>query len=1075
MNARERFQAAAALFLEAGKLPEAEVPAFLDSRCGGDVELRAQVEAMLAARDDESIFRTLAQRMDTLHAGLRARHGDSESVTLDPHAPGAARFAEERAGDVIDRFRLLERIGEGGFGTVWVAEQREPVQRRVALKIIKAGMDTRQVVARFEQERQALAVMDHPSIAKVFDAGATVTGRPYFVMELCKGQPISVYCDAQQLSIRERLELFAQVCAGVQHAHTKGVIHRDLKPSNILVMTQDGRPTAKIIDFGIAKATGERLTERTLFTEHRQLIGTPEYMSPEQAEGSLDIDTRTDVYSLGVLLYELLIGSTPFDGKELRSAAYGEIQRIIREVDPPRPSTRLAQHTARLSEIAARRRTAPERLNGAVRGELDWIAMKALEKDRARRYESASDLAQDVRRYLNGEAVLAAPPGAIYRARKFVRRHKAGVTLVSAVGVALMAGMAGFAWQAGEASRERDRAVRAEAEARVRADEAQKVADFQGAMLSQVDPSAAGIRLTGDVRARLESALAATGTADDERARTLEAFASAWARINATDAAMELIDGAILRPASQAIDTQFRDQPIVAARLRRVLGERYVDLGRYDAAWSLQSRAIETLRSRLGDEDPETLAGVTSMSRLRSRKGELDGLDATLRATADAQQRVSGRDDPARLETLSTLGEVLLLQGKATEAEPVLRECLEARRELLGDDDVLTMESIANMAYALRVQAKYAEAEPLEREALERRRRVLGEDHPHTLGSLNNLGALLFQTQRLGEAEAAFRDVTARRRKVLGDAHPDTLQSLGNLSTTLTVMGKPEAAEALARETLDLLTRGLGADHPHTLNAQAELGVLLVNLGRAAEAEQHCRIALEGRLRTLGPKHPSSLASMNVMSYVLRHQGKHAEAEPFLRQALEASEALLGADHPDRLVFLINMGSLQMTLGQPEQAQATLRDALERATRTLGDAHPSTVAARRQLASVLLESGAFDDAVSVLTAAEQVARRQENGPDDASLAGLLLDLGRAQRGAGALASAEASLLEAHRRLRDSKGATSPGARRAAQALADLYEEWNRAEPEDEREASRARWAAEVESIDRASKESTTTP
>ncbi|MEO8277909.1 MAG: serine/threonine-protein kinase, partial [Thermoanaerobaculia bacterium] len=377
----------------------------------------------------------------------------------------------------IGPYRILQLLGEGGFGSVYMAEQVAPIQRRVALKVIKLGMDTREVIARFEQERQALAMMDHPGIAHVFDAGETETGRPYFVMELVKGEPVTEYCDRHKLSIAARLALFGEVCAAVQHAHTKGIIHRDLKPSNVLVSAQEGEVHARIIDFGIAKATSGNLTEKTLFTEHRQLIGTPEYMSPEQAEGSLDIDTRTDVYALGVLLYELLTGTTPFDSRRLRSAAYGEVQRILREDDPPRPSTRLSQSMETIAAVAAHRHTDPGKLASQLRGELDWIVMKALEKDRLRRYETASGLAIDIQRYLTGEPVSAAPPSAAYRLRKFVLRHRTGVAAANLVAAALVAAVVGISWQAREARAQRDKA--------------EQVAGFMAEMLRGVEPSVA--------------------------------------------------------------------------------------------------------------------------------------------------------------------------------------------------------------------------------------------------------------------------------------------------------------------------------------------------------------------------------------------------------------------------------------------------------------------------------------------------------------------------------------------------------------------------------------------------------
>ncbi len=408
------------LFHDASEMPPEERGAFLDANCRADTDLRQAVESLLKAHDEAGEFFS------------------RPTSAMPPQ--------DSTVGQRIDRYKLLQRIGEGGFGTVYMAEQETPVRRRVALKIIKLGMDTKAVIARFEAERQALAMMDHPNIARVLDAGATDTGRPYFVMELVRGIPITEYCDTNNLPVRERLELFVQVCHAVQHAHQKGIIHRDIKPSNVLVAMADGRPTPKVIDFGIAKATDQSLTEKTLFTEFRQMIGTPQYMSPEQAEmAGIDIDTRSDVYSLGVLLYELLVGSTPFDPEELRGKAYGEMQRMIREVEPPRPSTRLSTLADTLPSIAAHRRIEPKRLGQLVRGELDWIVMKSLEKDRSRRYETANGLALDVRRYLNDEPVQACPPSARYRFRKFARRNKGALLMVSLVVAGLLSLVVGLA------------------------------------------------------------------------------------------------------------------------------------------------------------------------------------------------------------------------------------------------------------------------------------------------------------------------------------------------------------------------------------------------------------------------------------------------------------------------------------------------------------------------------------------------------------------------------------------------------------------------------------------------------
>jgi serine/threonine protein kinase len=416
-----------AVFLLATEIrdPAARAQA-LERECGGDQELRQRVEALLRAHDASG--------------GFLDKPPVSPISTVDEPRP------TEEPGMRIGPYKLLQQLGEGGMGIVFLAEQVEPVQRKVALKVIKPGMDTNQVVARFEAERQALAMMDHPNIAKVLDAGATDSGRPFFVMELVKGLPITKYCDQEHMTPQERLQLFVPVCQAVQHAHQKGIIHRDLKPSNILIALYDGRPVPKVIDFGVAKATGVKLTDLTLFTEVGRAIGTWEYMAPEQAElNNLDIDTRADIYALGATLYELLAGSPPFTKAQLRNAAFEEMLRMIREVEPPKPSTKISS-SDELPSLAAKRKLEPAKLSRLVRGDLDWIVMKCLEKERGRRYETANGLALDVQRYLADEPVLATPPSAGYRLRKFARRHKGKLVIAALVGLALLFAAGSFSW-----------------------------------------------------------------------------------------------------------------------------------------------------------------------------------------------------------------------------------------------------------------------------------------------------------------------------------------------------------------------------------------------------------------------------------------------------------------------------------------------------------------------------------------------------------------------------------------------------------------------------------------------------
>ncbi len=687
------------IFLDALDCPSSdELARFLDQACAGDGPVRARVEDLLRAH----------------HAAGRFLHGSpTEAITRHELTEGP--------GTVIGPYKLLQQIGEGGMGVVFMAEQIHPVQRTVALKIIKPGLDTRQVIARFEAERQAVAMMDHPNIAKVHDAGATENGRPYFVMELVQGVPITVYCDQCNLTTNERLELFISVCQAVQHAHQKGVIHRDIKPTNVLVAIQDGRPAPKIIDFGVAKAISQRLTEHTLMTAFAQIVGTPLYMSPEQAELSpLGVDIRSDIYSLGVLLYELLTGTTPFDKERLHAASYDELRRIIREEEPPRPSARISTLAADLaSTVADHRRTDARRLRQTVRGELDWIVMKCLEKDRNRRYESAGSLARDIERYLHDEPVQACPPSAAYRLKKFIRRNKVGVFASSAVVIAVVAGLAlataGF--------------VQARRQAQISAAEAAKAT-----AISELLQSA------------LQSANPDQAKGPDYTVRQL------------------------LDDFSGGLADQLADQPDVEADIRATIGNAYRRLVLYDLAAAQYEAALALCRRAHGPGQAKYAEILVDYAQNLAEQRRFADAERTAREAVETYRRagISGRPLVKALWILqlqlATKTEIAYEQAVAraayAEEQAVVEEAL-----AIADANGTEYPELANILHRhaplMCKQGDQAGAEEWARRAVDMHRRLHGNEHPETAYGLADLGRVLSDRKKYPEAESAFREALA--------------------------------------------------------------------------------------------------------------------------------------------------------------------------------------------------------------------------------------------------------------------------------------------------------------------------
>ncbi|HEY1663188.1 MAG TPA: serine/threonine-protein kinase [Verrucomicrobiae bacterium] len=765
------------IFLKGREIADpGERVAYLAQACGGDADLRRRVEVM-----------------------LRAATGADEFFGPEP----ASLTVTEGPGTVIGRYKLLQKIGEGGMGIVYMAEQREPVIRKVALKIIKLGMDTRQVVARFEAERQALALMDHPNIAKVLDGGATESGRPYFVMDLVPGLPITQFCDEVNLPTRERLELFLEVCSAVQHAHQKGIIHRDLKPSNILVTLHGDKPVAKVIDFGVAKATQGRLTEKTLFTQFQQFIGTPAYMSPEQASLSgLDVDTRSDIYGLGVLLYELLTGSTPFDGKELLKAGLDEMRRTIRETEPPRPSNRISTlQGVDLTTTAQHRRTDPPKLIHLVRGDLDWIVMKSLEKDRARRYETANGLAMDIQRHLTNEPIMARPPSPLYEFQKTVQRHKFGFGVAALLIVVLAVGVLASTLEAARARRAEQEQAGLRQQAETEAAKSQQVAEFLKNMLRSVGPSVALGRDTTMLREVLDTT--------DER-----------------------------------IGTDLKDQPEVQGELFNVTGWVYWQIREFAKAEAAFRQALVVQRKVLGNNHPDVADTLFGLGQVLQDENKPEESETSYRESLAIRRKVFGNESQTVAECLNNITSPLMDQGKLVEAEASAREALAIKRKLLANDDPDVAVSLRDLGFVCFAEGKLAEAERLMREGLATFRKAPDSSEPNVGWTLNNLAHVLIAEGKLAEAETAEREALAIQSKLYGNTSL-VANRLDVLSVILQKEGKLAEAESAERDALAIYEKTI-PDEFWTFEARSLLGGDLLGQKKYAEAEPLLLSGYEG-------------------------------------------------------------------------------------------------------------------------------------------------------------------------------------------------------------------------------------
>lgn len=901
----------------------------LQTLCRGDHDLRMHIQ------------RLLEHDGCTEPGFLEPDHALAIPESTSPEAVGDSVTKLVQPGSEIGPYTLHEKIGEGGFGVVYSAMQKRPVRRRVALKILKPGMDTRQVVARFQAERQALALMDHPHIARVLDGGETDSGRPYFVMEFVKGIPITNYCDRCNWTTRQRLELFILVCQAVQHAHQKGIIHRDLKPSNVLVACEDeqvpsghaeevtdrefgpGVPCSlpgvqgsipssaspKIIDFGVAKAINQRLTEETLHTQFAQLVGTPLYMSPEQAEMCpLEVDTRSDIYSLGVLLYELLTGATPFDGERLQRASFDELRRIIRQEEPPRPSTRIrtmrsvresgtadelsswsgagGQHGPgatgldSVNAVRSRRRMAPRPHVRVLSRDLDWIVMKALEKDRTRRYQTAADLAQDLERYLRHDPVEARPPSIGYRLRKFARRH---VALSAGLGIAIAGMLAGgiaAVWQARTATVERDRAEAALAES-------QAVTEFVRSILVQADPKAYG---------------------QDHSIR---------------DA---------LNRAGPRIEIEFAKAPRIRAAIHEAVADAYWGVGDLTNAKVHFRLALASHNS--ADPPDELARHVTAIQlvRLFLYAGDLAEAEAFLAELERAQAEVPRQNPSVAADLLSMQGELARIQRDYSRAIALFEKARELRENVPGDQRVNLARYSMELAHTASVGGSDRDG-PVElaRDAVSVFRQVLGAESEITVWGMRDLAYYLAARGRnedLVQAEGLLRDALHEQSRISGATSLGVAIMTSELGSVLASQGRLEEAHENLLRALELKRTLLGDDHLEVAQTAFNLGKFLARTGSYAQAILFLEDSVRIRRQKLAPLHPDLAVSLRVLAHVTFAVGDAATAESLYRESLDSSSQLLGDRHPELVQVLVDIAATLVAQRSFADAEELLRTAL---------------------------------------------------------------------------------------------------------------------------------------------------
>jgi eukaryotic-like serine/threonine-protein kinase len=889
----ERWHEMDRLFAEALERPLAERPAFLDEICAGDPDLRRELERLLAADDEAAAF-------------LERPAGELLGLALD----------DREEGGQLGPYRLLRRIGGGGMGTVYLARREdEQYQRDVAIKILRSGLASTEALHRFLAERQILARLEHPNIARLYDGGCTEDGRPYLVMELIEGTPVDEYCDRNRLTVDQRLDLFRRICAAVQYAHQNLLVHRDLKPGNILV-TAEGEP--KLLDFGIAKRLAREKTVDSRMTQTGLRMLTPSYASPEQVKGGA-ITTASDVYALGVLLYELLAGRSPY---ETTGAPY-EIERAICEKQPERPSAALFRAGAPTAEqIAQDRNTRPPVLRRRLQGDLDNIILMALRKEPQRRYESVAHLSRDVERHLKDLPVHARPDTALYRTRKFLRRRRA--TVAAAAVAALLAGgfVTSVVAQGRRIERERDKAEYA--------------LSFLVETFQQADPyQAQGERLT----------------------------------------AKQILD-----QGAERISRELADQPDVQAAVMDAIGEVDRSLGRYAEAQPLLERSLELRRKLYGLQSLPVAESLDHLSGLAADRLDLATAEKLLRRSLAMRRRLLGDGDVEVAKTLNQLGELLVTKGApAVEIERIQQEALAIARE--AEDPAAVAQSILHLARAKQAAGSYDEAEKLFRQGLDLERRVLKPGDPELYREQTAFGEILINMGKPVEAEKMLRESLAAQRRILGSNHPDVAVTLGNLAMAVYERGSFAEAETLNREVLALVRTHYGPSHWLVPAVLGNLAAALQSQEKVAEAIPFFEEALAVRRRTLGEGHPLVAQALLLLAGAHRRLAEYPEALDLAREALEILEKAEGPDHPHLAYPAREIGRIYMAQQLYREAEPYLRRSLEIRRRELTPDHPEVARAKISLADCLIERGRYDEATVLLREAQATLVAQ-GGPQD---------------------------------------------------------------------------------------------